>query len=702
MTEALAASGAFGYVVLALGAIGVLVNLAMAGLAFTKRRVPLTALVAAPLFALTFGALGVWLKAGEWWEKVDAATGSDVAKLAFAGSYDSLWVDWCARWAAAAALAFGVWAAAVGSLVPGEEGKLTPAAAAGAVATTVVGAIAGLLWSSQYDWIGLPVVLLGVFVGLGVSMAATRRAADEEMFRVAGMRFAAGVCAVLAVWNAAHALDVGNQISEFTTGQLSTLTDMNTALEAYSTDLNPASGLGIITLFFTVVVAGIAIFAELGEVVERYTMFDMLGVVAISILGAIFRVLAIGRTSALFSVGTNEPALLAYKDITNGLAQTQLAEGEQVSVLPPAVGGFGDVFERLPAGEGKYDWFRTSRWTGRGWVDEVGTPLADAKISTRPPLLVLEGSQQAKEMLPVLEKAGGKGYVLVRASEAKAGMILPPEIARLEVGFFPVEIGKERDLKTQLWMENGALEMMWGPTTWYGEGDDAEPIPYVQAVIKSTGATGLNVSIGERRVTDVVNSCLPFLFDKGEDNTWKLSDRWCHITTDDMETLRAEAATAWPMPTADNVVMTLAIAGPIDAADVTDRVGRELGALSNCVDKAVKANEPVAGEMLMQLAIDRNGTAFDTRLDETSKVQSPTMLKCAAKRFRGIVFKVPPPESLPPPPPPDPKHPVDPNAPPPPPPAPDVKITLQITAPEPVPVPPEGTPGATPPTAPPG
>src|SRR5262245_30326054 len=100
MSAALAASGAFGYVILALGALGILVNLAMAGFAFTKRRVPLAALVVAPLLALSVGAFGTWITAGEYWAMVDGATGTEAARIAFEGSYQSMWADWLARWVA--------------------------------------------------------------------------------------------------------------------------------------------------------------------------------------------------------------------------------------------------------------------------------------------------------------------------------------------------------------------------------------------------------------------------------------------------------------------------------------------------------------------------------------------------------------------------------------------------------------------------
>jgi hypothetical protein len=628
MSAALAASGAFGYVILALGVVGILVNLAMAGLALSKRRVPLAALVAAPLLALTVGALATWLSAMGSWSEVDASTGTDVARLAFEGSYRAMWSDYIARWVAAIALGVGVWAAAAGSLVPGEEGRFTPVAAGLVALTTVIGC--GLsAWYALGHGGGLSVVAMLAFVGFGVALAATRRANDEHMFRLAGMRFSAGVCAVMAVWHAGRALDIGTQISLFTgDGAMLAIHDMNTALERYSELATAPFAVAVIALCFAFVIAALGCFAELGEVFQRYTMFDLLAVVALGLVAALARVLAIGQTSALFSVGTVAPATHAYREILNGLNAAVLTEGETASVVAPVQGGFGDVFEREPGADGEYEWVRTERWTGRGWkVDH--TRLEEATISDRPPLLVIEGSQQAKEIIPVLEKSGGKGFILQRASEPKAGTSIPPELKRLAVSFFPVELSTTRDLKSELWTEAGSLQLLWGPTSWYGEGEDLEPVGYNAAVATATQAKGLHVLIGERRVNDIVNTCLPFLVDKSESG-FALSDRWCRISTGDVAEWRKEAASAWPMPEAANITMAATITGPLDPAEVNDRLNRELGALSWCVDQSVKANEPVAGEMIMMLGIAKDGSVYDTRLDEKSKVQSPTMLRCAS------------------------------------------------------------------------
>jgi hypothetical protein len=679
MSAALAASGAFGYVILALGALGILVNLAMAGLAFTKRRVPLAAIVVAPLLALAVGAVGTWITAGGYWAQVDAATGTDVARIAFEGSYQSMWADWLARWAAALALAVGVWSSAAGSLVPGEEGKFTPVSAAMVILTTLVGCIVCTWYALTHD-VSLSVVAMLAFVGFGVALAATRRAADDQMFRIAGMRFSAGFCAILAVWNAGRAVDIGTQIELFTNGgALANVTDMNSALDLYSSLATAPFTVAFLALFFTVALAVLGCFAELGEVFQRYTMFDLLIVAFFTIISSLARAMAVGRTGALFSVGALEPATYAYREILNGLSQAVLTVGETAVVVPVVSGGFGDVVERFPAADGKYEWRRSGRWTGRGWADD-DTPIDRVKLSTdRPPLIVIEGSQQAKEIIPVLEAAGGKALLLQRASEAKAGTSIPPELKRLAVSFFPVELSTTRDLKTELWTEAGSLQLMWGPTSWYGEGEDLEPVAYNAAVVAATQAPGLHVLIGERRINDVVNACLPFMADKTETG-FALSQRWCKISTEESTVFRQDASALWPMPEAANVTMTLAITGPLDPVEVNDRLFRELGALSWCVDQSVKANEAVAGEMISILGIAKDGSIYDTRLDETSKVQSPTMLRCSTKRFRGIAFTVP--EPPPPPPPPAPgEEPLPPPVPP------GVTVTFQIVAPPPVEVP---------------
>ena len=74
--------------------------------------------------------------------------------------------------------------------------------------------------------------------------------------------------------------------------------------------------------------------------------------------------------------------------------------------------------------------------------------------------------------------------------------------------------------------------------------------------------------------------------------------------------------------------------------------------------------------MTLNLAVSKEGDVYDTLVDEKSKVQSPAILRCAAKRFRQLTFTLPEPV---PPPPPEPG-----KEPPPPPPAPKVIVNLEF------------------------
>jgi hypothetical protein len=673
MTEALATGGVFAYAALAIGALGLLVNLGMAGLAFTKRRVWLTAIVALPMLSLLVAGIGYYAGGSAVLSAVEGASSADIWSKSWIGYYEASGADVAARWMAAAAFVAGAWAAAVGSLVPGDEGKLTPVSAGAALVTTLIGAGVCAWWTSAY---GGSYAVIGVLVasGLGVTLAATRRASDEQMFRVAGMRFTSGVSALFAVWNAGRAADLSNHYAQFT-GPMATITDINKAMELYDTQVNPVLAMSLIAAAFAFVVAAIGCFSELGEVIERETMFDLLGVASLMIITAVVRSIGGGSVAGVFALATNPEAYEIYRNVQNGLPQSTLAVGETLHVVPAARAGYGDIYERQPIGGGEYGWFRTFAWNGAGWSHDH-TPLEEAAFEGPPPLIVIEGSLQAKHMLPVLEKSGGKGFLLTRASEAKAGIIIPPEVSRLSTAMFPVTLSETRDLKTELWQEAGSLELMWGPVVFFGEGDDAEPVPYVGAVQKASAATGLNVSIGERRVNDVIQSCLPFMHDFSADGGFTPTDRWCHLTTAPMTDLRKEASGVWDIPAPATVAQKLEFVGPFDQAEVADRLSRELGAVAYCYEKAVKGAMPtdvVEGEMIVSLVVTKEGVVADTRLDEKSKVMLPAMLGCVNKRYRGTSFTLPP--EVPPAPVPEGQ------TPPPPPPPPSVKVTFALTKP---------------------
>src|SRR5687767_4121800 len=121
MSEALQAGGGLAYVVLLLGVVGIGLALAMAAMAATKRRVPLTALVAVPMFTLAIGAIAAWLQAGAAVDAIGSVEGAQVSAIAMNGMWESVNVDWLARWMAALALIAGAWAAALGPLLAAGE-----------------------------------------------------------------------------------------------------------------------------------------------------------------------------------------------------------------------------------------------------------------------------------------------------------------------------------------------------------------------------------------------------------------------------------------------------------------------------------------------------------------------------------------------------------------------------------------------------
>lgn len=686
MTEVLNNAGALGLLIMGGTGLGVLAAAALAGLAFTRRRVPLFALIAFPYLVLAAGAFGAWVASATAGSAVAAAAPADVAAMAMSQAWASMAVDWVARWGAAIVLCAGVWAAAVGSaLVPGEEPRFTFPAAAGAAATAVLGAIA-LLGYGVYTGFSSALSIAGLVLvaGLGVAVASTRRAADDDMFRVAGMRFAASMCALFAIYHASRAIEIGNRMVAFDRNSaLMTNVDILQAISLYDQMIWPGIAIGITAIVIGVLLAFNGFFTEVAEVAVRYTVFDSFLVVAALVGVGFFRLLEMSGFNSLYTVAMNGPAVEAYAEMAGNLPSSIVAVGEESVVGRYAEGGFGDV---LTLGE---HWVRTAKWTGSNWI-EVHEELDQVKdLSDRPPLLAVARPDPAAQLFEVLDRVpDGKAFLLLRAAEVKPGVSVPAELARLQVTFLPIQKSTtaNRDLKTQLWLEAGAPEVMFGPTVWFGKGDDAlDALPYMKAAREATQSPGIHVLASDRKVGDIVNTCASFVVDakEKESDTVPASvsyvgDRWCAVTNEEAKALVAEAAAITEVPNPDNVKLSLEVEGPLTATEVEELLRRELGALSYCATAATTLDpaappgspppEELKGRMDLTLAVGKEGDVYDTVVDEKSKVQSPAMLRCAQKRFRRLTFTVPPPE---------PPAPVEPGAKPPPPPTPP-KVVVHL------------------------
>jgi hypothetical protein len=308
-------------------------------------------------------------------------------------------------------------------------------------------------------------------------------------------------------------------------------------------------------------------------------------------------------------------------------------------------------------------WVRRFAWSGRNWFED-GTPLDQVTLATdRPPLIAMERNAEADPLAAVLEKApNGKALLLLRASEVKAGTHVPQELARLQTTFLPISLSKDRDLKTQLWLEAGSSEVNWGPTTWFGEKDDSlDPIEYASAALAATQSPGVHILASKRKVGDLVSTCMSYVVDRvgeapepgvegGPPPAFALNTaRWCGVSFDEYDVVRKEATALWEVPQPENVKMSVSVEGGLDQAEVEDYLRRELGGIGWCAQKLTEAGTELEGRMTLVLAVSKDGQVYDTLVDEKSKLQEPAIKTCAAKRFRKLSFTVPDPATLPPP-----------------------------------------------------
>ncbi len=664
MSEALASAGPLGYLVLVGALVGLIVCAVAGAYAMRRRRLPLTLMMLVPMILLGLGSMASWSALNAAEETAAAAEPTMIPIVAITSAWGALGVDWVARWGASIVLCVAVWAAAVGSfLAPGQDPRRTPIAAASAAAISIAGAIGvGVYGLAFQDTVGPPtcaLVALMVIGGLGVATAAFRRAADDDMNRVAAMRFVASICYFFSILHTARAVDLGRRMTMFAEGgPIVTASDLGLAIQTYTYLTDPVITVGVLSVGTALLVAVVGFFGEVGEVIDRYTMFDMFGVVALFAGVCGIRVFEDSAFRSVATLARSAPAVEMFEEMRNELPSAAVTRGDVNTSVRLVEGGFGDVIAYDLEG-----WTRLWRWNGRRWVEDKD-PLAEAELSDRPPLVVASKSLDATELLALFDYTD-TFYLELRGSEVKSGTQIPPELARLQVTFLPLTKSASRDLKTQLWAEAGSTEANFGPTLWYGEKDDSlDPIEYAGAVLAATQSPGIHVLVSRRKVADVVTNCLPFLLDaQGEPDENGLvplvysGQRWCAITGDEPDVVRAEADALWELPKPANVGMAVAFEGPLIPAPSEMRIRRELGALGYCAERAVEAGEVLDGRLTLHLSVNQEGQVYATNVDEKSKLQSPAMLRCAAKRFRRMQLTMPevpelPEGAVPPPPPP--------------------------------------------------
>lgn len=685
MSEILEAGGTMAMMVLVLGGIGAVVALALGGIAFMKRRVPLAFWVFVPVAVCVLGALGAWSSAGTVFGVLESVDAEAVNSAAMAGLWQSLTIDWFSRWVAAFVLVLCSFMCGLGSTIsagPVKETKLTPFAAGFAALTAVVGAI-GLAMYGLGNGLALEAYLLAAVVllgGLGVAFASARRALYEHGPRVAGLRFTSAACFVMAVVYGGRAVSMGTQIAMFGPNGTAVGADLPTAVVMWTDVADPIWTMAWVAFGLALLIAFFGFFSELGEVVQRFTLVDVWATLFLVAGLATVRVVEESRTNALAAVATHAPARAIFDAWGTDLPAAIVYVDKNPLEANVRHGGYGDVLVYQAFDMGtldeddkpimKQEWRRTWVWDGSSWYAD-DSPLdceghapgcTPPTINTaRVPLMAIGKGESANLLLDAAKTLpGGEFMLLMRSTEAKAGDLVPHQLAHKQLGFLPVRVDAPVDLKEELWVDAGYKEMFWGPTAWYGEGEDKEPILYTDAIFADAvgedgeAAKGVHVLVSPKaRVEGIGGSCLAAQVNH-DDGRAIPNDNWCSITEGEVEEWRAQAREVWELPDPETVRLRVAKIEAPDGVDVEhyeDVFRRETGAIAYCQELAhEKAFEdydpedkeselaPTHGRMEFSIVINDRGRINGTYVQDSSPLSNSDISRCAAKRYRKLAF----------------------------------------------------------------
>ncbi|MBT3219819.1 MAG: hypothetical protein HN348_12075, partial [Proteobacteria bacterium] len=572
MSEILESGGTLAIVVLGLGGLGLLITLVFAGLAFSKKRVPLTAWVAIPLLVMAVGALGSWMASGTVLGEIPDEVPDQIANHAFNGLWASLTTDWLARWVAAGLFACMTWAAAIGSAVsPGPERLWTLGAAVMSGAFTIIGTIACAVYAFRHEMAPEAYALAGLlaFGGFGVTLGATRRAIEEHQFRVAGMRFAACCCLVFSLAFAGSALGMGNRMYVFGPGgfAVDNTIGLQVIIDKWALLAAPVASLGWIVLGFAFVIAMFGVMAELGEVVMRYTLLDVVATIVLFGVLTGAHLVKLTNTSKLASFGTYGPAPIVFQEVGSDLPSALIQIKKKTYEVAPRTGGFDDVYvyetkSELIPGETPDDPPTTRKWQvwtrkfvrqADGWIEDA-TPAEKINKIDGLPLIAIGGSFEGVFLVDLMSKVtNGEALMLMGASEVKGDTEVPVNIAHRQVTFMPISMKKERDLSKELFSEAGARNRYYnGPILWYHEDMDEESMTYIDSAFEDTKSPGLHVLVGTRtRTKGIAASCLGVVMkntveDLSQPANLVPTDRWCSLVKAERQEFIEEAAKIVP------------------------------------------------------------------------------------------------------------------------------------------------------------
>lgn len=679
-------AGSYGPILLGLGGLGGLMAVVFAVIGILGKRVPLFAWVLMPAVITLVGAFASYSATGTA-EAALAGGGVDTGALSSIGLAEAYGPRWLAHWAVAALSVFSIWCAALSALIkPGGETRSTPFVA---VVVFLIAALspAGTLFFAMSKGMGTEATaMIGLLAvgGVGCALIAFRRALHEAAYRVASLRFAAGVLMIIAAAHGVRALVLSTNMdrlmirgqeaiaSAVGEEQISMLKEATTAAITMQADVNTLAwllfGISLAAALFTFL-------GELGEVVDKFTLVDVSA--AIIVLAGVggFRFVETEREAELAGTARLHPlgdlvseygfqlpaaAVAGYTKTFDLRGETSLfgdivVYGTRPSYQPPTELAEGEEPPPPPV-----EWFRAYKWTGHSWIAD-DTPLAEVTPSENYPVLIAgPGNTPSADLVELLEQFGGEAHVLLRVSEPAT--VIDPELAWTDARWMHLKLSDSIDYNADTFVQTERFDPYVGVARFiHAQGTNDKPVHRLDDLFTETGITNVRATTGERvRLDHIATLCLsthitPGLepeIDDPEDAPTAREGIDCTIVDITIDDAIAGAVEALGLPESDNVRMEVEVEEGIDAA-AAQTLQRELAAFGACAAQ-VKDNlgmeEDITGRLAGSFTIDDRGRAGRFEFEaERRDIDIYDMKLCVRERLEWARFPeyIAPPEPEP-------------------------------------------------------
>jgi hypothetical protein len=632
--------------ILPLAGLAALVCLGMLGLGILGKRVPVLGYVGLPLLVLILTSVATRGIGDAALAGLEAGDISQLDMLANTGLRDALAAAASGRMAAAGVLVLATWCAAVPAIVrSGKDWGWTFVDAVFAVILIVAGSVALVVLGNQWGAAAQITPVLGVLVagGFGIVVASLRRGLFEDAERVAALRFAAGVAFLGAIGQIGHYVALTAEVSAIDNALQAAPESVDTTLIAGLEMLRVVTNLSWIAWGMGFLVALCSLFMELGEAVQKYMIVDAAAITALAALMLVVRGAEVVKLAEVRDVGNLSPVVSMVDEIGIELPAAAVALKGALVDARPATGGFGDVLmlEKQEVAEGEaqtFHWIRRHKWTGTGWeVDE--TPLAQATLTNRPVLLASSGSMPAENLFTAMAAAPAGAMLLVRMGEINKDV--PAMALSRNAAYLPLAASTQADPANQLWARADKRGLYYGPTRWYGEGDEEKDlIAQTDASFEQTESAGMTLLVNERAmIRQVVDYCLATTMTVQDEALAPRENVWCELSQEAFEDFRGKAIETWEKPEARPLRYSKTVDKRLPAG-YGDLLDLELDAFSYCQQKAVDFGEEegLEGTYKASFEVTQKGKIGWYEVEERSKIENRPMRKCIKRRIDDIVW----------------------------------------------------------------